>query len=78
LISAPPRLRVKEGRFGDAEEWRSIGGLAAAVDYLLVLFHEAEMIDLLVDEEVGGVICREVDRGIYHGVLLSQPTTRRV
>jgi hypothetical protein len=38
----------RQGGFGYAEqEWRSIGGLAAAVHHLLVLFHEAEAVDLL-------------------------------
>jgi hypothetical protein len=37
---------------GAEEEWGAVGGLAAAVHDLLVLFHEAQAIDLLVDEEV--------------------------
>src|SRR5213079_1512920 len=44
----------REGRFGDAEEERdSVRRLAAAVHDLFVLFHEAETIDLLIDEEIG-------------------------
>jgi hypothetical protein len=38
----------RERCFGDAEEeWRAVGGLAAAVHHFVVLFHEAEAIDLL-------------------------------
>jgi hypothetical protein len=49
--AAEMKLSRREGGFGDAEqEWRSVGGLAAAVHDLLVLFHEAEAIDLLVDK----------------------------
>ena len=53
------RLRRERG-FGDAEEeGHAVGGLAAAVHDLLVLFHEAEAIDLLVDEEVGVADARD-------------------
>jgi hypothetical protein len=45
----------------------AVGGLAAAVHHFLVLFHEAEAIDLLVDEQAN-----------YHGVRASQPKTKRV
>jgi hypothetical protein len=44
----------RERCFVDAEEeWRAVGGLAAAVHRFFVLFHEAEAIDLLVHEEIG-------------------------
>src|ERR1041385_3910987 len=44
----------RERGLGDAEEKRnSVRRLAAAVHDLLVLFHEAEAIDLLVHEEIG-------------------------
>ncbi len=53
----------RERGFGDAEEeWGAVGGLAAAVHYLLVLFHEAEAIDLLVHEEVRIADSRDTDR----------------
>src|SRR3954468_6454451 len=51
--AAEMKLSVDSGRLGDAEEERgAVGGFAAAVHHFLVLFHEAETIDLLVDEEV--------------------------
>ena len=50
----------RERRFGDAEEERhSVRRLAAAVHDLFVLFHEAEAIDLLVDEEIGVADARD-------------------
>src|SRR5205807_4298250 len=55
------RVRRQRG-FGDAEQKRrAVGGLAAAVHHLLVLFHEAEAIDLLVDQEVGVADARHAD-----------------
>jgi hypothetical protein len=54
--AAEMNLSRRRGGFGDAEqEWRSVGGLAAAVHHLLVLFHEAEAIDLLVDKDLCGM-----------------------
>ncbi len=42
----------RQRRLGDAEQQRLRGGRAAAVaDDALVLFHEAELVDLLVDQE---------------------------
>src|SRR5688572_2110665 len=44
----------RQRRLGDAEQQRLRGGRAAAVaDDPLVLFHEAELVHLLVDEELG-------------------------
>ncbi len=54
-------LRRERG-FGDAEEQgHAVGGLAATVHDLFVLFHEAEAIDLLVHEEVRVAHARDAD-----------------
>jgi len=51
--AAEMKLVRRERRLRDAEEeWRAVGGLAAAVHHFLVLFHEAEAIDLLVGEAI--------------------------
>ena len=60
------KLVRRQGSFGDAEqERRSVGGLAAAVHHLPVLFHEGEAIDLFVNEEIGVADSRHAD-GTQH------------
>src|SRR6185436_1543224 len=55
------RLR-RQRRLGNAEEQgHAVGGLAAPVHDLLVLFHEAEAIDLLVHQEVRVAHARDAD-----------------
>ena len=62
------KLVGRERGLGDAEEeWGAVGGLAAAVHHLLVLFHEAEAIDLLVDEEVRVADARHADASAASG-----------
>ena len=53
----------RQRRLRDAEQQRrSVGGLAAAVHHLFVLLHEAEAVDLLVDEEVRVANARHANR----------------